>query len=387
MKRITSIDFTRGLVMIIMALDHTRDLIHVDSIAHQPTDLATTTPILFFTRWITHLCAPIFVFLSGLSACLSMKKKNNLQASRRFLLSRGIWLVLLEITLVNFALWFDIQFRQMILEVIFAIGFSFILLSFLLKYSPKNLAMAGLVIIFTCNVFPLLPLADGSLLKTILSPLFTLNVYPVSPNFVLILAYPVIPWFGIMLTGFASGKLFELSMNKRKSVFIKIALASITLFIILRYINVYGDPSKWSAQKDAMFTFLSFMNITKYPPSLLFALITLGIMFIILYFFDGVRNKFTDVVSVYGKVPLFYFLIHLYLIHIILVLVLFAQGYHLADLIFGNMRSGRPLQPSGLPLWGVYIVWISVVAALYPLCKRYGTYKLSHPEKKWLRYL
>lgn len=387
MKRITAIDFTRGLVMIIMALDHTRDLIHVDAIAQQPTNLATTTPFLFFTRWITHLCAPIFVFLSGSSAYLSIKKRNDLNASRRFLLTRGIWLVILEVTLVNFGLWFDLEYRQLLLQVMFAIGFSFIFLSFLIKSSVKTLGIIGLILIFGCNLLPLLPIPNDSLVKIILSPLFNLTIYTPSPNRIIILAYPVIPWFGIMLAGFATGKLFELSSMKRKNLFLKIGLASISLFIIVRYINIYGDPSKWSYQKSSVFTFLSFMNVTKYPPSLLYSLITLGIMFLILYLTEDVRNRLTSIVIVYGKVPMFYYLIHFYVIHSILMCILFAQGYHWADFNFGALHFGRPEAPSGLPLWGVYIVWTCVVVSMYPLCKWYGNYKLSHPEKKWLRYL
>jgi uncharacterized membrane protein len=185
MKRITSIDFTRGLVMIIMALDHTRDLIHVDSLAHSPTDLATTTPVLFFTRWITHLCAPIFVFLSGSSAYLSYKKKNDLPSSQRFLLRRGVWLVILEITIVNFGLWFDIHFRQMLLQVIFAIGFGFIFLSFLIKYSPKVCGIIALIIIFACNLLPFTPFGNSPMPKSILTFFFSPAIYNISPHFLI----------------------------------------------------------------------------------------------------------------------------------------------------------------------------------------------------------
>lgn len=387
MKRSTAIDFTRGLVMIIMAIDHIRDLIHIDSLAHDPTDLATTTPFLFFTRWITHLCAPTFVFLSGSSAYLSFKKKNNLRESQRFLLTRGLWLIILEITIVNFGIWFDIQFRQILLQVIFAIGFSFVFLSFLIKYSPKILAVIGLIIIFGGNLLQLLPANNPSVAGLIVGSFFSPNFYVLSTNHVVILGYPVIPWLGIMLTGFAVGKLFELPLTKRKSFFLITGFTAILLFIILRYINVYGDASKWSVQKNNMFTFLSFMNVTKYPPSLLYSLITLGIMFLVLYFSDGVKNKFTEIIMVYGKVPLFYYLIHWYLVHTISLLIIFIQGFHWQDIIFNNMHFARPQQPSGLPLWGIYIVWICVIIFMYPICKWYGRYKLSHPEKRWLSFL
>ena len=342
--------------MIIMALDHTRDLIHVNSIIQSPTDLATTTPILFFTRWITHLCAPTFVFLSGTSAYLSFKKKNNPGESRRFLLSRGIWLVILEFTIVNFGIWFDIQFRLLFFQVIAAIGFGFIILSFLLKKSIKAIAITGLIIIFCCNLLDFIPQSNTSILRTIISPLFFLTGYNVTPHFTFFIGYPIIPWLGIMLLGFASGKLFGVSPEKRKSIFLKTGIITLALFTLLRFINFYGDPSKWAIQKNSVFTFLSFINVTKYPPSLLFSLITLGIMFLILSFAERIKNIFTNVVIVYGKVPLFYYLIHWYIVHSILLVILFCQGFHWHDLQFGAFNFGRPKQESGLPLLGVYIV-------------------------------
>lgn len=386
MKRITSIDFTRGLVMIIMALDHTRDFMHADSLTQSPTDLATTTPILFFTRCITHLCAPTFVFLSGTSAYLLIKKEDNYTKSRNFLLSRGIWLLFLEFTFVNFALWFDLQFRTLILEVIGAIGFGFIVLSFLLKASTRVIGIIGLVIIFSHNVLQYLA-TDNSALKTIVSPFFGPGAFPVTPQFTFVIAYPPVPWLGLMLAGFAAGQFFELEERRRKRIFLTIGLAAIALFITIRLFNFYGDPVKWSVQKSDLFTFLSFINVSKYPPSLLFCLITAGIMFLILSYAEGRQNKFIDIVTVYGKVPLFYFLIHLYILHFLMLIMVFLQGFTWSALIFGGFNFGRPKSGSGVSLWIVYLIWLSVVIVLYPLCKWYGLYKAEHKEKKWLKYL
>ena len=281
----------------------------------------------------------------------------------------------------------DNQYRQILLQVILEIGFSFIFLSLLIKYSSKVLEVIGLIMIFGCNLLQYVPLNNSSVAGAIFSFFFSFNFYTVSPHFVIILAYPGIPWLGIMLVGFATGKLFELPIGKRKNIFLRTGFAAVALFIVLRFINIYGDPLKWSAQKNNTFTFLSFMNVTKYPPSLLYSLITLGIMFVVLYFSDGIKNKFTKVVIVYGKVPLFYYLIHLYIIHLILFGILFTQGYHWADFNFTSFNFGRPVKVNGLPLWGVYIVWICIVISLYPFCKWYGKYKMAHPEKKWMRYL
>jgi uncharacterized membrane protein len=373
--------------MIIMALDHVRDMIHVNSINQSPTNLATTTPWLFFTRWITYLCAPVFVFLAGTSAYISFKNKKDVSQSRSFLLKRGVYLIFLEFIVVNFGLFFDPGFHTLLFEVIATIGFGFIVLSLLLKLSPKTIGITGLAIIFFHNLFPLIPFQQDSIIKEILSPLFTLDAFPLSASRFLVIAYPPIPWLGIMLVGFASARLFELQEAKRKKIFVSLGIAALLLFIVVRFINVYGDPVPWSVQKQTEFTFLSFMNVTKYPPSLVFCLVTLGIMFLILAFAEGKRNKFISIASVYGKVPLFYFLVHFFLIHIILLIILFLQGFHWDQFDFASGNFGRSKAvESGLPLWGVYVVWISVVAALYKPCQWFGKYKSEH-KQWWLKYL
>lgn len=386
MSRIKSIDFARGIVMIIMALDHTRDLMHVTSLTQSPTDLATTTPLLFFTRWITHFCAPAFVFLAGTSAYLSFKNKNDVAASRRFLLSRGIWLVILEFTLVNFGVFFDIHFSVFIFEVIAAIGFGFIILSILLKAPTKSIAAIGIIIIFCHNLFSFIPFGNGDVVKSILSPLLVPGGFSISSTTTFVIAYPPVPWLGIMLAGFAAGKLFLLNPAERKKIFFKLGWIVLILFIIIRFLNIYGDPAPWSVQKNALFTILSFLNVTKYPPSLQFCLLTLGAMFLIISVAEGLKNKFIDFVIVYGKVPMFYFLVHFYLIHLIMFVMVYLQGFHSSQMVFG-FNFGRPKEGSGVNLLGIYLIWLCVVIVLYPLCKWYGNYKTLHKEKQWLRYL
>lgn len=323
MKRLQSIDIVRGIVMIIMALDHTRDLIHITSITDSPTNLQTTTAALFLTRWITHFCAPTFVFLSGVSAYLSYKKKNDVTSTRRFLLTRGVWLIFLEFTLVTFGVWFDPHFNVFLFGVFATIGFGFIILSLLLKASTKTILIIGLAIISLHNLSSFILTGESSLLSRIAPMLVAQGAIPFGTGGLFIMGYPPIPWLGIMLTGFAAGRLFELPMSTRKPLFLKIGVAALALFIIVRSINVYGDSFQWAKQKSSLFTFLSFINVTKYPPSLVFCLLTLGVMFLLLSCVEGLQNKFMEITTVYGKVPLFYFLIHWYILHPIKFLIVF----------------------------------------------------------------
>lgn len=387
MKRVASIDIVRGVVIIIMALDHVRDLIHTASITQSATDLTTTSPILFFTRWVTHLCAPIFVFLAGTSAFISFDSKNNILQTKRHLLKRGVWLILIEFTVVNFAIFFDVGFNTLLFEVIASIGMGFIILSLLLKLSPKQLGIIGLIIICCHNLVPFIPFAENSILKKVLLPLFSPTAMPLFSEKVFVMGYPPIPWLGIMLIGFACGNYFKMAAVERNSIFMKIGWGAIALFIALRLLNVYGDPSQWTAQKNALFTFLSFMNVTKYPPSLMFCLITLGIMFLLLSVTDNFPERVRKIASVYGKVPLFYFVVHFYLIHLITLTVLFMQGFNWSQFEFATGTFGRPKGiESGLLLWQVYLLWIFVVALLYKPCLWFGQFKQKN-KFWWLRYI
>jgi uncharacterized membrane protein len=387
MKRMYSIDVVRGIVMMIMALDHVRDLMHVSSIIQSPTNLETTTPLLFFTRWVTHICAPSFVFLAGTSVYLSYKNAENRATTRRFLLKRGFYLLALEFVVVNFAIFFDPGFHILLFEVIAAIGFGFIVLSLLLNLSVVTIGVIGLVIIFGHNLLSLLPLEGYPWLKTVINFLFNQTAAPLSAGRVFVMAYPPIPWLGIMLVGFASGKLFLNSLQKRKQIWIAAGVAAIALFIGLRLLNIYGDPLPWASQKNAVYTFLSFLNVTKYPPSLQFCLLTLSIMFFKLAGAEGSKSKLMQVASVYGKVPLFYFIIHFFLIHLLMVGLLLLQGFSWNQMDFTSGAFGRPAGvSSGVELWVIYIIWIGVVALLYKPCLWFGAYKSKHTYW-WLKYL
>lgn len=388
-RRINSIDIVRGIVMIIMAFDHTRDLLHVSSLTQSPTDLSSTTPALFFSRWITHLCAPTFVFLSGVSVYLSLKNAGagSLGEVKNFLRKRGLWLILLEITVINFALWFDVHFRIIMLQVIAAIGIGFIVLSFLLSISPKKIGIAAITIIILHNLLQLVPPTTNPALSVLRNLFFAPGFIPVSPDFSILVSYPFVQWTGIMLLGFACGQVFEIPLIKRNKKLFITGMICLAAFVLIRLINIYGDPVPWQTQKDGMYTFLSFLNVTKYPPSLQFILLFAGIAFLLLSFAEELPKFIQNILLVYGKVPMFYYLLHFYLIRLATFIMVFAQGFAWKDLLFGPFQFGRPASGSGIGLGAVAVVWLIIVALLYPACKWYGHYKSRHPEKKWLRYL
>ena len=318
--RIDSIDILRGMVMVIMALDHVRDFFHKvvveggEELATGPTDLATTTPLLFFTRWITHFCAPIFVFLAGTSAFLLGSKKSKKDLSG-FLIKRGIWLVIVEVVIITFSWTFNPLYNAVILQVIWAIGISMIILG-LMVYLPYNVIfIIGLIIVFGHNLLDF-PSVNGQLKGGFLPDLiyFTnFSIHNIDNNHAVLIVYAFLPWTGLMMLGYCFGKLFlpQGNPSQRKRVLLLLGAGLVCLFILLRFINGYGDPIPWEEQKRGdVFSFLSFININKYPPSLDFLCVTIGGGMIMLALFEGVTSKITSIFRVYGRVPMFYYILH-----------------------------------------------------------------------------
>ncbi|PBQ31290.1 hypothetical protein CNR22_05765 [Sphingobacteriaceae bacterium] len=385
-SRISSIDFMRGLVIVIMAIDHIRDLLHTTSLTNDPLDLATTTPALFMTRWITHLCAPIFVFLGGVSAYLTFINQNDLSKTKGFLRSRGILLMILEVTVVGFGVWFDIYFRTFLFQVIFAIGAGFFILSFLLKIPAKTLGFIGLGIVILHNLTPQVHINKESALGFIWSLLFDRGFFKMGEERGLMIGYAIIPWLGILLCGYGFGQVFTFETKRRSRVLILTALAALFTFIILRFFNVYGDRKPWSLQSTPLNTFFSFIDLTKYPPSLLYACATLSIMFFVLYLVESKDNRFIRIFVVYGRVPMFFYILHWYIIHISMFVMIRLQGVEWAEMPFGIMQFGRPESGVGLTLPFIYLYWMCLIIFMYPLCRWYGNYKLTHKHIKWLKY-
>ncbi len=390
-QRLNSIDFARGLVVVIMALDHIRDLLHTTALSHNPLDLSSTTPALFFTRWITHLCAPTFVFLAGTSAYLMMKNQNNLPSTRRFIFTRGLWLIFLEITVVGFGIWCDIRFRTFLFQVIFAIGAGFVILSTLLKLPPRIIGLLGLVIVLFHNALasPAFTHEDpgGGNSSVTWGLLFGGGFFKLGAERALVVGYPIIPWLGIMLLGFGFGTVFELNPTKRRKLFLWSGILALVLFVLLRSINLYGDPKAWSSQSSSVFTFLSFIDVTKYPPSLQYTAITLSLMFFILLLVEGKNSKAISFFVTFGRVPMFFYLLHWYVVHASMFVMLFLQGIGPDQMPFGIMQFGRPQTGVGLGLPFVYLYWAGLILAMYPLCRWYGQYKSANRQKKWLGYL
>ena len=387
--RIESIDLLRGLIMIIMALDHVRDYFHADAFINDPLDLNTTTPLLYFTRWITHYCAPLFMFLSGTSAALVGQRKGKTYLTR-FLLTRGLWLIFLELTVVCFAWFFNPTFTTQLLGVIWALGFSMIFLAAFI-HLPKALTITiGLLMVFGHNLLDGVQVNSSTGATFAWSVVHQFNLLELGAFNVLV-AYPLIPWICVMALGYCLGDVYkkETDAQKRKRFLLMLGIACVLLFTLLRYINVYGDPSKWTEQRSGFYTFLSFLKVSKYPPSLFYLLITIGPGLIFLALSEQWNNGIARRIKTIGRVPMFYYLMHLYLIHIGAMLATILSGRSWTDMVnFSTWISFEPkLQGYGFSLGITYAVWATLIIVLYFLCKLYDRYKSSHREKWWLSYL
>ncbi len=393
-SRIESIDVLRGIVMVIMALDHVRDYFHISANVDDPLNLSTTTPILFFTRWITHFCAPVFVFLSGTSIYLQSLRKSKKELGV-FLLKRGLWLILAEWILVGLAWTFDPFFHIIPFQVIWVIGISMVLFGILimLRISYNIILATGILIVAGHNLLDFIEASPG----------FTTNFwwdlfhigkfaqYQYAPGHVALIIYPFPAWTGVMMLGYCTGILFTSKYTevRRKKFLIRSGITLIIIFIVVRFTNMYGDPVDWSVQKNGFYTFLSFINTFKYPPSLLYLCMTIGPALILLAYIEKFKNRFTDSMVVFGKTAFFYYIIHIFLIHIFASIAFFAREHTFSDAF--TIAERTPflfvIPGEGLSLAWVYLIWITVVIILYPICKIYNNYKYSHKEKWWLSYL
>jgi uncharacterized membrane protein len=387
--RIQSIDILRGLIMIIMALDHTRDYFHADAFVYDPLDLEKTTVLLYFTRWITHFCAPIFILLAGTSAFISGQRKTKKELAV-FLVKRGLWLIILEETIVNFGWFFNVHFNFFIFGVIWVLGLSMIILAGLLFLPRKLIFWIGLIMVVGHNLLDPTHFRDNNVSGFIWGVLHDRKTFSIG-RIRIEEAYHVIPWAGVMALGYCLGPIFANGFDptRRKKILLRLGLTSLMIFSIIRGINVYGDIYPWYGQSSFVLSFLSFINVSKYPPSLDYLLVTLGAAFIFLALTEKISNGFTRFISLYGRVPLFYYILHIFLIHLFAMLAAVLTGYQWTAMTgFNGWISSMPsLQGYGFSLGFVYLIWISIVLLLYPLCKKYDRYKSANRDKWWLSYL
>lgn len=387
--RIASIDIVRGVVMIIMALDHARDFYHADAFVYDPLDLERTTPFLFLTRFITHFCAPTFVLLAGTAVRISQQKKSKKELSW-FLITRGLWLVLLEVTVVRFSMLFNLYYDVTLFQVIWAIGFSMVLLAAIIRLPFNAILAIGLLIVFGHDLLNSIQVQGNDPFALLWSFVHQFNIVELSPGVSFFILYPLLPWLGIMLLGYCLGEWFRKDFNpaKRKMLLFRTGVTAISLFVVLRSFNLYGDPFPWTEQSNAVYTFLSFINATKYPPSLQYVLITLGPVLLVLPWLERVKTPMLRPVAIVGRVPLFYYILHFYLLHLGAIgLLMIRTGKGLGDIDFHFNAGFGGLPPGeGYPLIGAYIAWLAVVLILYPLCRWYDNYKNTH-KHWWLSYL
>ena len=375
--------------MIVMALDHVRDYFHADAFLYDPTDLSKTSVALFFTRWITHFCAPVFIFLAGTSAFLIGFRKSKQELSV-FLLKRGIWLIILELTIVNFAWFFNVQFSLITLFVIWALGIGMIVLAAFIHLPFKAILAIGVLMVVGHNVFDNFKVDGNGPAAILWSMVHQFQGFPLSESYFLFIGYPIIPWIGVMMLGYCFGTFYQTTYSPadRKKILFYLGFSLVALFVLIRLINVYGDPNPWSTQPNPVFTVLSFLNVTKYPPSLLYVLVTLGPAILFLAISENYYGSVSQKIKILGRVPMFYYLLHLYLIHLLALTAALLTGYEASDMVFNTWVTNSPnLVGYGFTLWVVYVVWISVILILYPLCKWYDTYKATQRSKWWLSYL
>ena len=372
--------------MVIMALDHTRDF--VGNVALNPMDVVRTHPALFWTRWITHFCAPTFVFLAGASAYLFGARGRDTGEWSRFLLSRGLWLVFLELTLIRLTWTFNLDYHWAWAQVIWVIGWALVLLSLMVKLPPKVVGSIGIAIIALHNLTDGLGRAQFGSLYWIWSLLHVTDFLHPAEGWFFLAAYPIIPWTGIALAGYGFGVVLQKQVADRRRIMLRTGLALTLGFIALRYLNIYGDPSRWAVQNDAAHTLFSFLNTTKYGPSLLYTMMTLGPALIFLGLLQGHNlPPASRWLVVFGRVPMFYYLLHVPLIHVIAVAVAYF-GYGQVGFLFANPPSifaGTLPDGWGLPLPWVYAVWALVIAILYPLCVWVARLK-QRSSARWLSY-
>jgi uncharacterized membrane protein len=375
-SRLASIDVLRGLVIVIMALDHVRD--YFTDIRFDPLDPTQTTAVLYATRWVTNFCAPTFILLAGLSAYLAGRRCTPAQLSK-FLVTRGLWLIVLEWTVITLAWTFNFKWELgLIMQVIWVIGVSMIVLAALIRLPLRAVAALGIAICVFHNLLDGVPKPESALWGTVWGILHVQG-----PTAIGYAHYPLIPWVGVMAAGYALGRVFDMEAPHRRRVLLAIGASAVVLFVALRLINTYGDPHPWVPQATAGQTVMAFLNVEKYPPSLLYLLVTLGPALMLLAALESARGWFAGVLETFGRVPLFFYVLHIALAHLAAGLLAMYMGF--GNGVLNNFFFNFPKE-WGVSLPGVYLAWLFVVVTLYPACRWFAELKRRRGDW-WLSYL
>ena len=377
--RLDGIDFLRGLVMVIMVLDHARDFFGGSSM--NPRDVHDTG--LFLTRWITHFCAPIFVFLAGVSAFLYGNRGRSRSEVARFLVTRGLWMIFIELTLVRFAWTFNLSYDFVFMQVIWAIGCSMLALAALVYLPRWAIATFALAMILGHNLLDGIQVAGSWQWLWMMT--HAPGVMQPTPHMEVMAIYPLIPWIAVMAAGYVLAPVFLRDTVQRRRTLLAIGLVVTAGFVILRASNLYGDPAPWTVQDGFLPTVLSFINCEKYPPSLLYLAMTIGPGLILLALFQSARSRLSRIIVAIGRVPFLFYVAHIVLLHAMAIVV---AGLTVGDIgwLFRHMPAFNKPEGYGLSLTGVYALWLVALALLYPMCRWFGEIKQRRKDW-WLSYL
>jgi uncharacterized membrane protein len=390
-SRLQSLDILRGAIMIIMALDHVREYFNTDAQHFGADDLSKTFAALFFTRWITHFCAPVFMLLAGAGAFLWQQRGRSRGELSTFLVTRGLWIIFLDLTFVKcFGFYFTFDYSFIVLIVIWALGLSMVALAGLIYLPPRVLLAVSLAMICLHDLFDGVKAASFGNWAGIWNVLHQPGMFKLGDHMMLV-SYPLIPWIGVMSAGYCFGQLFLLEPERRRSILLRLGGAITVAFLVVRAINIYGDPRHWAVQKSAVFTVLSFLNCVKYPPSLDYLLMTLGPAILVLGLIEYVRVGPSNPFLVFGRVPMFYYVLHLPLIHGLAALAAGIRYHDLAFLLKQQLPtlggSARDFPADyGYNLAETYLIWILIVVILYFPCRWYANLKARRRDP-WLSYL
>ncbi len=387
-SRVDLVDLMRGLVIILMALDHVRDYFHVSGWSLPALDPTQSNPALYLTRWITHLCAPTFVLLAGVAAFLQSAQGKPKAALSRFLLIRGLYLVVLELTVVGFAWSFAAPYAFLI-QVIWAIGWSMVLMAGLVWLPVRAVFALGLVIVVGHNLLDPIEPAQFGAFGLLWNFIHQAGLLAIGGTPIGYIAYPVLPWLGIMMVGYGIGGVFLKPAAERDRSLFGAGVMLLAIFAVLRGFNLYGDPRPWTDQGDLVRTLMDVFNVLKYPPSLDYVCATLGLMCLIAPLLPRLPKAIGGFLRTFGAAPLFAYVLHIYVLHALAIAVAAAAEQPTAP-YFGFMTNvfiaPERFAENGFPLWAAYVAWLAVLAILYPLCRWFAAIKRTRRDW-WLSYL